>query len=80
MQGPGGLSKENPELKKRKMKTDSGGEASHSSKSPIYLVTQGQEVKPRIIMMKTICFHNLMLPQVLRSKSKVENPSRSAAG
>lgn len=48
-------------------------------KSPIILVTQGQEVKPRIIIMKTICLHHLMLPEIFRSKSKVENPSGRTA-
>lgn len=30
--------------------------------------------------MKTICLHYLMLPEIPGSKSKAENPSRSAAG
>lgn len=34
-------------------------------KSLIILVTQGQEVKPRIIIMKTICLYHLMLPEIL---------------
>lgn len=40
---------------------------------------QGQEVKPRVIIMKTICAL-LMLPEIPGSRSKVENPSGSAAG
>lgn len=39
------------------------------------LVTQGQEVKPRIIIMKTM-FAPLMFPEIPGSKSKAENPSR----
>lgn len=43
-------------------------------------MTQGQEVKSRIIIMKTICLHHSLLPEIPGSKSKVENPSGSAAG
>lgn len=48
-------------------------------KSPQFLVTQGQEVKHRIIIMKTICLYHLMLPEIPGSESKAENPSRRAA-
>lgn len=37
-------------------------------------MTQGQEVKSRIIIMKTICLHHQLLPEIPGSKSKVENP------
>lgn len=76
-------------IRKKKNKTDSGGEQkekrgllSHAilRKNSIIFVTQGQEVKPRIIIMKTVCLHHLMLLEIPRSKSKVENPSASAAG
>lgn len=44
-------------------------------KSPIIVVTQGQEVKPRIIIMKTICLHHLMLPEILEASPKWRIPA-----
>lgn len=78
---------EDPELRKEN-KTDSGSKQKKKkgllpqvvlTKSPQFSVTQGQEVKPRIIIMKTICLHHFMLPEIPWSESKVENPRGSAA-